>query len=103
MTLNCLDFSIPENCPSRCSYRELSLGVVPVEVDRASHSLLIVVIRAFIFIQGEVSVRAGVDADLQVCGRLLTGVLLDRTDWNDAPSSDKQRYLLKRSGDVGNP
>ena len=91
----------PGELPVPLPYREFSSLVVPVEVDRASLPLLIVVIRAFILIQREVSIRAGVDTDLQVVGRLLTSVLLDRAYRNDAPSPDQYRYSLQRSVDVG--
>src|SRR5208283_1425514 len=78
---------------------ELALRVIPVKRDRRVDALLVVVVVVLVLIQREATVGAGVNAQLNRIGRLLVGVLKERTHRNNGPGPDHQRDLV--DGGIG--
>ena len=71
-----------------------------MEVDRTPLALFIVIVRALIFIESEVSRCAGVDANFKACCRLRAYILFGRAYWQNASGSHEEWYSLKRRIDL---
>src|ERR1700674_305151 len=85
--------------PVSLAYFQLGIAIVPLQLDGAVFSFLVVVVGAFVFVERECNVATRIDAQINRVRGLFGRELLLWTEGKNRPCRNEERNLIELRAD----